>query len=267
LIFRIQKPSIVTYHSDIVKQKHLMPLYKFIMNRFLYSVNSIIATSPNYTKSSKVLFRHKKKVKVIPIGIDNNLVDTLDSEITRKYRLRFNFKYFLFVGALRYYKGLFSLLKAVKKTNINIIIAGTGALESDLKSYAKTNKLSNVIFLGSISEREKASLLNNCYGFVFPSHLRSEAFGIALLEASLFSKPLISCEIGTGTSYINIHNKTGIVAEPNKPKEIRKAMEFLLENPEIAKKMGVNARRRVDKKFSSEKQAKSYYEIYKKLLN
>ena len=52
---RVRKPKILTYHSDIVRQKKFMFLYRFLMNSFLKSVDKIVATSPNYLSTSKVL--------------------------------------------------------------------------------------------------------------------------------------------------------------------------------------------------------------------
>ena len=57
--------------------------------------------------------------------------------------------------------------------------------------------MKHVHLIGEISKSEKYTLMSNCFGFIFPSNQRSEAFGLSLLEASMFSKPLISCEIGT----------------------------------------------------------------------
>ena len=71
--------------------------------------------------------------------------------------------------------------------------------------------------MGYLLEDDKVALINLCYAVVFPSHLRSEAFGISLLEGAMYGKPLISSEIGTGTSHINIDGETGLVVPPNDP--------------------------------------------------
>lgn len=57
----VPKPTVLTYHSDIVRQRFLARLYKPLMNRFLQSVDRIVATSPNYVESSETLrpYRHK----------------------------------------------------------------------------------------------------------------------------------------------------------------------------------------------------------------
>lgn len=266
LICRIKKPFLVTYHSDIVKQKRLFHFYKFLMNKFLNKSDLIIATSPNYLRTSKTLQRFIEKVKVVPIGIDITLYPEIKKNKFEKFKKQLPNPYFLFIGALRYYKGLNDALKAVKDTNFKLVIAGGGGMLYQLRKDIKKYNLKNVILLGEISDEDKVCLLKLCYCFLFPSNKRSEAFGISLLEASAFSKPMISCEIGTGTSFINKNQKTGVVVKPNSPLELRNAMEFMIANPKIALKMGKNAKERFDKYFTSSKQSKKYRYIYEEIL-
>ena len=80
-------------------------------------------------------------------------------------------------------------------------------------------------------------------------------------------KPLISCEIGTGTSFANIDSETGFVVEPEKPELLAKAMKKLMNDEELAIKLGIGARRRFDEMFTAEKVGQSYFEIYKEVLN
>ena len=142
----------------------------------------------------------------------------------------------------------------------------TGGIKEELEKQVESLNLKNVKFLGSIDEEEKVVLLNLCYGFIFPSHLRTEAFGISLLEASAFGKPMISCEIGSGTSFVNKHNETGLVINPGSSKELYSAMKFLLDNQDTAKEMGKRAKIRAAELFSSQEQANAYYKLYQELL-
>ena len=264
---RPKKPSIVTYHSDIIKQKHLLHIYRPLKQRFLNSVDHIVSTSPNYFVTSKILQQHADKVSVIPIGIDPKAYKKIDSERLDFWRSRLSKPFFLFVGAMRYYKGLHIALEAIAGTEIQIAIAGINGIEKDLKAHAAALKLKNVDFLGLVNDEDKIALLNLCYGFIFPSHLRSEAFGISLLEAAMVGKPMISCEIGTGTTFVNSANETGLVINPGSPRELREAMQFLLDNPKVAANMGKNAKKRSLKLFTVDQQAKSYYDLYEQLLN
>ena len=97
--------------------------------------------------------------------------------------------------------------------------------------------------------------------------MRSEAFGISLLEGAIYGKPLISSEIGTGTTYINIGGETGVVVPPSDPGALREAMDYLWNNPEVAKKMGESAEERYWDLFTADKMAKSYVDLYQRLLD
>ena len=267
LACRPKKPSIVTYHSDVIKQKHLLHIYRPLKQRFLNSVNKIVATSPNYFVTSNVLQQFSDKVSVIPIGIDPKAYETVDTERLDFWRNRLSKPFFLFIGAIRYYKGLHIALKAIAGTGIQIAIAGINGIEKDLKAQAAALQLKNVDFLGFVDDEDKIALLHLCYGFIFPSHLRSEAFGISLLEAAIVGKPMISCEIDTGTTFVNSANETGLVINPGSPRELREAMEFLLDNPEVAANMGKNAKKRSLELFTADQQARSYFYLYQQLVN
>ena len=264
--FRPQKPFIITYHSDIVKQKKLLRIYTPLMHWFLRRSSAILASSPNYIKTSKILIRYPEKTSVITYGLNEAMEAKPSAETIERIKKSIGYeKFFLFVGVLRYYKGLHYLLEANAGIDYPLVIAGSGPKEAELKAQAKSLGLKNVIFLGRISDEEKVALLDLSYGFVFPSHLRSEAFGISLLEAAMHAKPLISTEIGTGTSYININNETGFTVPPENPEALQNAMQFLWDNPEKAAEMGKSARNRYKQVFTADKMAEEYAKLYKSL--
>lgn len=262
----INKPTVVTYHSDILKQKYWLKLYKPLMMRFLDSVDVIVATSPNYVKSSEVLNLFKSKTKIIPIGIEPENYRLSKSYSDKTIEDKLPEKFFLFIGALRYYKGLDTLIEAVTDTDLPLVIVGTGPLENEIRQKIKTKKLKNVLMMGAVDNNDKNLLLNKCYAVVFPSHLRTEAFGITLLEGALFGKPLISCEIGTGTTYVNIHDETGLVIPPVNSEALSRAMKSLFENPDKAQEYGRNARERFDALFTAKEMNNAYFELYKSLM-
>jgi glycosyltransferase involved in cell wall biosynthesis len=263
----LKKPTVVTYHSDIIKQKNLLKIYAPLMHKFLKSVDVIVATSPNYLVSSDVLQRYYLKTEIIPIGLDKSLYPSVDFVRTRYWQNIVGSKFFLFIGVLRYYKGLFILLEALTLGDFPTVIVGAGPIEHQLKVQAASLGLKNVIFLGSVSEVDKVALINLSYAIVFPSHLRSEAFGISLLEGAMFGKPMISSEIGTGTSFINIDQQTGIVVPPSSAKDLNIAMAYLWNNPEIAMRMGSNALDRYLQLFTADNMCRNYKYLYDRLLN
>jgi rhamnosyl/mannosyltransferase len=150
--------------------------------------------------------------------------------------------------------------------DFHTVIVGAGPIEYELKEKAESLGLKNVTFLGQVSEEDKVALLNLSYALVFPSHLRSEAFGISLLEGAMYGKPMISSEIGTGTSFVNLDQQTGIVVPPSSPKDLHAAMSYLWNNPGIAARMGHEAIARYEKLFTADDMCQSYKALYERLL-
>jgi len=122
------------------------------------------------------------------------------------------------------------------------------------------------MFVGALDEQDKAALLMLCYAVSFPSHLRSEAFGMSLLEGAMYGKPMISSEIGTGTTYVNVDGETGLVVPPSDPVALRAAMRTLWDNPELARAMGRRAEQRFEELFTAETMARNYTELYRELV-
>lgn len=265
-IARIDKPSVVTYHSDIVRQKMLLKMYQPLKHRFLQSVDAIVATSPNYMASSAVLDRYRDKTRIITYGLDKSIYPEPQQDRLERWRKQVGDKFFLFVGVLRYYKGLHILLDAVANSDYPVVIVGAGPIEMELKEHAERLGLTHVLFVGALDDADKVALLTLCYAVAFPSHLRSEAFGISLLEGAMFGKPMISSEIGTGTTYINIDGETGIVVPPSDPEAFGAAMKQLWDNPDLAREMGKRAEARYVELFTAERMAASYNALYHEVV-
>ncbi|MBV8666486.1 MAG: glycosyltransferase family 4 protein [Burkholderiaceae bacterium] len=260
------KPAMLTYHSDIVRQRTLMHVYKPMLHRFFSNVRAIVPTSPNYLQSSPILQEYRDKTTIIPIGLDEASYPQPTAERTAYWRQEVGEDFFLFVGVLRYYKGLHILLDACVNNNSRVVIVGAGPVEEDLKLQAMQLGLTNVHFLGAVSDEDKVTLLKLCRAVVFPSHLRAEAFGVTLLEGAMYGKPLISSEIGTGSSYINIDGVTGIVVPPHDHCALRDAMLRIGSDAAMAAEMGRQARERFDEMFTAEQMARSYVDLYGQIL-
>lgn len=264
---RVKTPYFVMYQSDVIRQKVLVHFYKPLMHWFLRNAMLIVATSKSYLNSSALLERYKYKCKIVSPGLDQLTYPTLNKKVYQQWQSKLSRQYFLFVGRLRYYKGLEYLLHAVQGTSHQVVIAGSGEMEKHLKAKAKSLKIeSQVNFLGEVNDYDKVVLLSQCHGYVFPSCLRSEAFGISLLEAAMFAKPMITSEINTGTSVINKHGVTGFVTEPRNSAEIQKALNELAQKPGKAKKMGLNARKRFLKLYTADIMVNKLTGLYKEYL-
>ena len=262
----VQKPCIVTYHSDIVRQRLLGKLYRPLMNRLLSSVDRIVCTSPNYFATSNVLQRFSDKVEVIPIGLNQDSYPNPNADQLAAVEKDYGRAFFLFVGVLRYYKGLHILLEAIENSSIQVVIAGSGPTERELRAQAESLGLKNVTFAGSVDEVTKVCLFELSVGIVFPSYLRSEAFGVTLLEGAMFGKPLISAEVGSGTSHVNVDGKTGYVVAPGSAADLRKAMEKIVANPKIAAHLGAQAKQRYKALFTGRLMGARYTSLYQNVL-
>lgn len=253
-----KKPVVVTWHSDVVRQKFLAMACAPLRDALLRSASAIVATSPAYARTSPILSRPDvaTKVRAIPPGIAEQACASASSKEESK-------PFFLFLGALRYYKGLTFLIKATRMSGAKVIIAGDG---DDRKLRRAAGNAANIFFAGHVSEEEKWRLLRSCRALVLPSHLRSEAYGMVLIEAAMCGKPMITCEIGTGTSFINVHGETGLVVEPASPEALAAAMTRLLEQPEYCRRFGHNSRARYEDLFDGRQTTAAHLRLYQELL-
>lgn len=262
----IKKPTVLSYHSDVVNQVMLNKLYAPLRNYYFSKANVICAASPGIMKSSSVLEKFQAKVQLITYGIEHFPRMTKEDESVQSWHKRFGERFFLFLGGLRYYKGLHILIEALHGRDYPTVIVGSGSEYAALKEQVASRGLQNIYFIPEVSDVEKRSLMRAAYGFVFPSHLPSEAFGIALLEAAQQGIPMISCEIGTGTSYANLDMETGLVVVPSDPEALRTALDTFWEHPEKVEKWGLAALARYQETFRAEMMAEKYYEIYESVL-
>ena len=262
----IKKPTVLTYHSDIVHQKFLKIIYYPVMKMFLNSMDTIVTSSLNYKNSSNILQKYFDKTKVIPFGISKKDYK-INLNLISKYKKKYGKNFILFVGVLRYYKGINFLVDAVRSTNYKLIIVGNGSLYNEIYKQIKNKKLNNVKIYRKVPDKDLPYLIKLSKCIVLPSNLRSEAFGFSLLEGLMFEKPLISCEIRTGTSFINRNRKTGYVVKASSSKSLRTAIDKIFSKKLTIKNLKLNSRKRFNRYFNQNLMAKSYYKLYKSILN
>jgi glycosyltransferase involved in cell wall biosynthesis len=266
LTSRIKKPTVLSYHSDVVNQVALNKLYAPLRNLYFSQADVICAASPGIMKTSPVLQKFQTKVRLTTYGIEHFPRLAIEDEQVQAWSHRFGPRFFLFLGSLRYYKGLHVLIEALRGRDYPTVIVGRGNEYAALKAQVKTFGLQHIHFVAEVSETEKRSLMRAAYGFVFPSHLPSEAFGIALVEAAQQGIPMISCEIGTGTSYVNLDGETGLVVAPSNSEALRSALDFFWDQPEKVNTWGLAALKRYETVFRAETMAEKYLNTYKSVL-
>ena len=261
------KKVVVTYHSDIVRQKFWLRFYRPFLQRFLRRADCIIVTSQNLLDSSPFLQPQKKKCHIVPLGID---IEEFKNRQTGKVEFlnQANKKIVLFVGRLVSYKGLEFLLKAMRDVDALLLIVGEGPLREQLESLVKTLRLeSRAVFLGKLSDEELKYCYEICDVFVLPSVERTEAFGIVQLEAMLAGKPVVNTDLPTGVPFVSTHQETGFTVPPRDAKALSVALNTLLGNEKLADAFGRNAVDRVRLLFSKETMIKRILEIYEEVLS
>lgn len=264
LAVRPGKPYVVSYHSDIVKQRHLLQLYRPLQRHFLSRASRIIVATEPYRRSSLELRGLEPRTEVIPYGLDEASYPQPSAPRLEHWREKLGPRFLLFVGVLRYYKGLHLLLEAMAGLDQPLAIVGDGPERAALEAQARRLGLHNCHFLGRLSEEDVAALYTLAETFVFPSHLRSEAFGMALLEAAMYGKPLISCDIGSGMSEINRHELTGLDVAPT-PAALREALLRLWHAPEERSRFGTAARAHFMQHFQADSLGRRLVAVYRQI--
>ena len=259
-IHRPKQKIVIYYHMEIVKQKRLLKLYQPLMRWFLKQADAILVHSEYLTKRP-FLLPHQAKTSVIPIGIAeyNDFDSTKLKAIKKSYG-----QYAIFTGVFRYYKGLEYLIEAFKDLNYNLVLVGNGPLFDKIKAQAGAAK--NIFFQGRVSDKEKFHLIKSSEMLIMPSHLKTEAFGVSQVEGLMLKKPLISCEIGTGVSFVNQHNYTGLVVKPASAIALRQAVIKLSQDDTLRQEYSKQAYLWYNKMFRLDKMCQKFDKLYQELL-
>ncbi|MBR1592239.1 MAG: glycosyltransferase [Ruminococcus sp.] len=244
---------VISWHSDIVRQKRLMFFYKPIMKKLLNRADCIITATQGHISGSDFLPEYRDKCVVIPYGINPGEYLSIKRApiLTEKCTYNGSVKVF-FTGRLVYYKGVEVLIRAFTKLkNCELFISGTGVLESKLKEMTKKYNIGDIVhFLGFLPDEQLKQAYADCDIFVLPSSAKSEAFGIVQLEAMVYGKPVINTRLDSGVPYVSIHGRTGFTVAPSNPAQLAKAIDILAKNKKLREKFGKNAAMRVKNNFS-----------------
>lgn len=262
---------IVSWHSDVVKQKKLLKLYKPLMKYLLNRADCILVATEGHITGSEFLPEYSHKCRILPYGItpENYLNIKKTPFLTEKATNPASVKVF-FTGRLVYYKGVDILIEAFRKVknNCELFIAGTGILESELKEKVRKYGLNErVHFLGFLPEEQLKQAFADCDIFVLPSVERSEAFGIVQLEAMIYGKPVINTSLPSGVPYVSIHGKTGITVQPYNSNQLAEAVNILRKNKNLREKLGKNAQQRVLDNFNEKNIIQDLYKIINDEVN
>jgi glycosyltransferase involved in cell wall biosynthesis len=267
LLVRPKGKLVVHYHSDIVRQKRWLAVYEPFRHAFMRQAEKVIVTSPNYLESSEFLQPYRQKCAIVPFGVSltkfarSPEVESMAETLRRRYGSRI----VLYAGILRYYKGVEYLIRAMEHVDGKLLIVGDGPLLAELVSYTQTlSHADRIVFLGQVE-----SVIPYYYAadvFCLPSIFRSEAFGLVLVEAAACGLPLISTELGTGTTYANQHGETGLVVPPMNEQAMADAINRLLNDIPLRRQYGQAAYQRISSMFTHEQMCSRILDIYREVM-
>ena len=243
----------VTHCRDDLKNdligRTLRLIYRFFTNR-------IIAVSEKTKKSLTVGSNFlTEKTTVIYNGVDLKLFTPKEdgNPLRANLKIRKGKTIITIVAVLERYKGHIYLFQAVKKLLINgvnnfvCLAIGDGREKENLLKYVNNEKLrDDILFLGY--RKDVPELLNITDILVIPS-IAQEAFPRVALESMAMRVPVICTDFG-GLPEAVLDGETGIIVPPGDVDSLSKAIKYLIDNPEIRKKMGEAGRRRVEEMFS-----------------
>lgn len=266
-------PYVINTHGGLLGYKSItkgikqMPYkaYDFFIGKKIINGSDAVVVSSDQEYDEALLYGvDKKKLHVIPMGID---VSEYKTERKNKENLTA-----LFVGRLSRNRNLEPIIKAMAYADKNIMlrIVGDEAKSSDtsksgyvdeLKQLVKSLKLENIEFAGPKYEKELINEYKNADIFVNASVY--ENFGQCILEAAASGLPLISTRVGVASELIK-DSKRGFFIDDCSPKIIAEKINLLLDS-RLRKEMGRLIQRDVENKYNWDDIIMEYENIYLKI--
>jgi glycosyltransferase involved in cell wall biosynthesis len=249
-------PWIVHWHSDVVASEHsavlrwFYPLYQPFERALLERAAVIVATSQSYLENSEALQAVREKCIVAPLGIELERLprEKLPHVTWQPHRLRL-----LAVGRLTYYKGFDTLIRAVAHyEQAELRIVGNGGDYRALSQLIDSLGIAHRVFLeGELSDEDCAARYSSCDVFCLPSRERTEAFGVVLLEAMSYEKPLLASAIrGSGVVDVVEDGVNGLLAEIDDVDDWRAKISLLAGDEAIRSRLGMSGYVRVRERYA-----------------
>jgi rhamnosyl/mannosyltransferase len=258
-------PTVLSYHSDIVRQKAGLAAYRPVLDRVLDAVDLIVAGSPNMVEASEFLAPRAAKCRVVPYGIHVERFDATPETLARAAEFRSGHRrpLVLFVGRLVYYKGVEVLVRAMPGFDADVVLIGTGPLEDELHELGRELGVADrLTFLTPMDDSDLAAWYHAADVLCLPSVERSEAFGLVQIEAHAAGTPVVSTRLTTGVPFANLDGVTGLTVEPGDPDALAGALRRILEDDELRSRLAVQARQRARDEFTTERMVADMLDVY-----
>jgi rhamnosyl/mannosyltransferase len=265
-------PWVITYHSDVVKQRFLARLVRPFEDLVFRRAGAVLVSSPTYPLGSPYLQQHSDKLVVIPFGIELQALSDPSSEAltaAAKLRSAHGQPLWLLVGRLVYYKGIDQALHALRHVPGKLMVVGEGPLRQELGDLAvRLGVADRVVWLGRLPGAELIGAFQAATALWFPSNARSEAFGLVQIEALASGCPVINTNIaGSGVAWVSRHEETGLTVPVNDAAALAAAANRLLTEPGLRARLSREARRRAAAEFGQEQMAQRTLDIYERVVS
>lgn len=262
-------PVIVHWHSDILKQKHLLKLYHPLQTWLLRRAEVIIGTTPTYVKESPFLQDVQGKTVVVPIGVDElKPVEEKVLRIKEKYAGK---KIIFALGRLVAYKGFEYLIKASRLLGDDcvVLIGGKGILQKSLQVLIDEEGVADrVQLIGFVGDEELPAYFGACDLFCLSSIWKTEAFAIVQVEAMSCGKPVVATKIpGSGVSWVNSEGVSGVNVEPENAEALADAIRTVLCDASCYAKLAAGARLHYETMFTKELMVERCMKLYQTVLS
>ncbi|MGC1853826.1 MAG: glycosyltransferase [Candidatus Aquirickettsiella sp.] len=263
---------IISWHSDVIRQKKLLRIYQPFVNRLLKQASALIVSTPYLAEHSLQIevARERNIIRIIPYGVDFDyfLINKYQEKIDQ-IKHQFSQRFLVFaLGRHVYYKGFCYLIEAMKQLprDIILLLGGEGALTQKLRQQVKILQLEHqVYFLGEIAKQDLPAYYHACDLFCLPSIDQSETFGIAQLEAMACAKPVVCCDVTHAASNVNQDAVTGFVVSPRSPIALAKAIYKLYQEPLLRRALGRSAYQYSRKNFTTQKMVAQIKNLYQEI--
>lgn len=264
-------PVVLSWHSDIIRQRAVMGLYKLLQNALLRRADRIVVATPNHLEFSPWLPAFRDKVEIIPFGLDLARFQpgAFDPAKVAALRARSGGRSILLnVGRLVGYKGQRHAVEALRELPDAVLwLVGTGPLEGRLRELAAGLGVADrVVFWGDIGDAELPCFFHACDVFVFPSVTVNEAFGLVQVEAMACGKPVVACALRSGVPWVCADGVTGLTVPPENTAALALALRRLLGEESLRQRLGAEGRRRADREFAAPVMVRRYRKLFARLI-
>lgn len=271
-------PWVIHWHADVVAStidRRLALAYRFYRpfeQRLLAASRAVIATSPTYLQSSPALAPWRERSTVIPLGLDPARLPDPNADALAQAEALWGTDgglRVLAIGRLTYYKGHDTLIRAAAEVpETRVLIVGAGEQREPLLALIRSLGLERRVSLpGFQPDTRLNALLATCDLLCLPSLERTEAFGLVLLEAMRFGKPVIASDIpGSGTGWVVRQAGHGLLAPPGDPVPLAAALRALQSDPAHRERLGQTGRVALREQFGMAPVAKAVAEVYRRVV-